>query len=397
VFVPSPGAAMLDNTTAFGALAALDAWPASAREWTDGRFAVHLRSLMDLLEALVLHETLVLDSGSRAYDVWPRFELPGASDALLETDLLAEGNADATRDLISSLVSAALETLDAKLQDGTFVSHVRDIYSPDVIRTLPPFYDSAEDFAVRLRDSYREYLDEETQQRLTLVAGRLSGLRRTTQTFAFFAFRAFFYYQVAQSVGMAYVPHSWRSSLVASEVDHPTRSFAQYLVRAADPRTELDSLPTAAYYNMAALRDDFPVIASFIAHRATTRRDLLEVTMETRESRSARAFRRWIAELEAHAQEGSGQRMLTRAEGELHALKSDLRRELTKRAPSERGQEIMIKIGLPPSVDVPITVRAPALLRRLTHRRRHLVFLRNALDESFDIADFAVAFQRLSP
>jgi hypothetical protein len=65
---PFQGAVLLDNTTIFGARRALEWDPLLLRTLPPG---VDLRSLMDILEAIVLMNDMIVDSSSRKHDAWP--------------------------------------------------------------------------------------------------------------------------------------------------------------------------------------------------------------------------------------------------------------------------------------------------------------------------------------
>jgi len=57
---------LLDNTTVHGAVAAINAWPPAPAAWTSHPYAANLRSLMDIIEAIILFERIALDSACQA-------------------------------------------------------------------------------------------------------------------------------------------------------------------------------------------------------------------------------------------------------------------------------------------------------------------------------------------
>ena len=127
--VSGPGTVLMDNTTVFGAKHALDAWPPTPADWTSGPLSVDLRSLMDLLEAFVLHDKIVVDNGSRSYDLWPSLpwlpsslgaETPTGDGVLIERDLvgMTMPEAPGNTEIPSALISAALDTVQTTLASG---------------------------------------------------------------------------------------------------------------------------------------------------------------------------------------------------------------------------------------------------------------------------------------
>jgi hypothetical protein len=61
------GTVLVDNTTLFGAAAAYEMWPPSAQDWQDPGKSAALRSLIDILECVIVHDGIATDSSSRAY------------------------------------------------------------------------------------------------------------------------------------------------------------------------------------------------------------------------------------------------------------------------------------------------------------------------------------------
>jgi hypothetical protein len=56
---------LLDNTTIYGAKYAYELYPPKETDWFEGSNAVNLRSLMDVLESIVLYDSLIVDGSSR--------------------------------------------------------------------------------------------------------------------------------------------------------------------------------------------------------------------------------------------------------------------------------------------------------------------------------------------
>jgi hypothetical protein len=404
------GAVLMDNTTVFGARSAFDAWPPNSEEWTSGPLSVDLRSLMDLLEALVLHEQIVVDNGSRSYDLWPSLPWlevgdlttndPDVRRVLAERDLVVVTTGeDGSPEIVSSLVLAALDTLGSIIVSGQLARELSDLRTRGTIAALPPFYRSTEDFVDLMHESYGEVLNDKARARLGRLGETLGGASPELTNFALFAFRGFFYQQLAHLASVSYVPHSWRTSLISSALSNPEISFVQYVAAlAAELRSEL-AAQLNSEFGAAAIQGEFPVFASFIANQATSRPDLIRVAVDLRATEAAVAFRRWIQEMEANLHSQTDLPRIAAAQGELQGLLSDLRRETGLSKQPEYQQSVTLKVGLPTvgSVDLPTTISMsrPSWVRRLMHRRTHLVFLRQVAASSMSIGPFSVAYQHL--
>ena len=420
----APGTVLMDNTTVFGAKTAFDAWPPNSDEWTNGPLSVDLRSLMDLLEALVLHEQIIVDNGSRSYDLWPSLpwlevgglhaDPPNVGQVLAEHDLVnemlyprgpgdsvaeEEGTVEARPEIVSSLIVAALEIVGNKIDSGQLAAELSDLHTRGTIAALPAFYRSTENFVYLLHESYGEVLNDEACTRLGRLGQMLDAASPQLTNFALFAFRGFLYQQLAQLASVSYVPHSWRASLISSELSKPQVSFVQYVTSlTAGMRSEL-AAQLNSEFGAAVVQGEFPVFASFIASQATSRPDLIRVAVDLRATEATIAFRRWIREMEARLHTQTDLPQIAAAQAEIQDLLSDLRREMGLSNQPEYRQSVSLKLGLPlvASAELPavIGVSRPGWVRRLMHRRTHLVFLRKVAASSMSIGPFSVAYQRL--
>ncbi|MEV6489768.1 hypothetical protein AB0M20_14240, partial [Actinoplanes sp. NPDC051633] len=86
------GAVLLDNTTVFGARRALDWEPSLPRTLPPG---VDLRSLMDVIEAIVLVNDLMVDASSRSFSAFPALqEVSDLSSSFYRDTVVAESLSD---------------------------------------------------------------------------------------------------------------------------------------------------------------------------------------------------------------------------------------------------------------------------------------------------------------
>jgi hypothetical protein len=155
----SIGEVLIDNTTIFGASAAYESWPPAADEWLKGTHALNLRSLMDILEAIVLHDRLAVDSSSRMIrsedgaivpdSPWP--ELSQLKDrhgfgVVAEAPYSVEEN----EEFIFPVIQAAFAALETYLNDKTFARELSKFQRYDTDVVLPKI--------IGLRQSFVSYL-----------------------------------------------------------------------------------------------------------------------------------------------------------------------------------------------------------------------------------------------
>jgi hypothetical protein len=98
------GTVLMDNTTIYGAKYAYEAWPPTERDWFQEPNSCNLRALMDVLEAIVLYDHIIVDATSRGIfsdgaqrweSVWHALEALKADDRspiLVNRFLLSPGS-----------------------------------------------------------------------------------------------------------------------------------------------------------------------------------------------------------------------------------------------------------------------------------------------------------------
>jgi hypothetical protein len=192
------GAALLDNTVIHGAVAAYHEWPPSPISWRTNPYAVNLRSLMDVIEAIVLFDIIKLDCacGSLAdpssYDSrldfqreWhPFMELRdlNTGDLIFELEQFSS-----EADVIGGgIIATAAERLQKHLADGLIKGQADLFRSGRTALAVPEFYTGPNQFAALLRRSFDP-----------------------------------------EAVFSAYIPHSFRSGILAQDGRLARTTFAQ--------------------------------------------------------------------------------------------------------------------------------------------------------------------------
>ncbi|MEV6494770.1 hypothetical protein AB0M20_40030, partial [Actinoplanes sp. NPDC051633] len=272
------------------------------------------------------------------------------------------------------------------------------------IEILPTMYQENADFVNLTVNSVSGSLkDEQTIEdlyaRLDDFALSLEAIPPALGNFALFAFRGFYYQELAHLLSLSYMPHSWRSNLIRSQLEQPVTRFTDLAVSAGGKiRRDLAAAINAEFATQA-LSVDFPLIASYVIGQTDSRADLLKTAVEVRNSPKATAFRTWLYETERRIRHERDLREVRRAQDELNTLVRELEVDFGLRnAPK---QEIKFKLGLPvpngPSIEGPVHLGLPRWVRRAMQRRTHLVFLRELAQESVSLPPFLHAYRSLQP
>jgi hypothetical protein len=153
---------VMDNTTIYGAMRALDTWPPKSDDWFDEENAVNIRSLMDVLESIVLHGRILVDSSC------------GDPPQMTQLDFkIAQIPFASTENMVSLLVGVSLEKLQKYLNDGTLSKGLERFRNPQTGYILPTFYSSPADFGELLQQSFPVSFPPDIDRQLTKVKNAL--------------------------------------------------------------------------------------------------------------------------------------------------------------------------------------------------------------------------------
>ncbi|MFI6073685.1 hypothetical protein ACIA5C_19120 [Actinoplanes sp. NPDC051343] len=404
-FVPPPpdpfqGAMLLDNTTIFGARRAAEWDPLMPRTLPPG---VDLRSLMDILEAIVLVNSMVVDASSREYAAWPALnKLSALSSSFYRDTDVAEAFFDSSLEM--ELFRLSVQKVNNLVRSGDLQSELGFLPSMHEVAVLPDVYHGPDDFIDKTTGSFGYYCKDphrlaELRTLLEDFTRGLKGLPSSLQNFALFAFRGFYYQELAHLISISYMPHSWRSGLIRSQLDQPVIRFKDVVIGAAGRvRKELETSINNEF-GTPVISADFPLIASFIVSQTNRRSDLLETAVQVRNSSKAAAFRSWVYEIEHDIRNQQDLNKIKGAQDELTTLVRELEIDLGLR--KKPTQEVKLKLGLPlpvsPTAESSLRVGLPNWVRRVVRRRAHLVFLRNVAQESVSLPPFIRTYQALKP
>ncbi|MFI2509445.1 hypothetical protein [Streptomyces sp. NPDC018972] len=383
---PHDGYVLMDNTTIFGARRAHEADPAECS-------GVDLRSLMDVLEAVVLLEGFTVDNSSRdTYVDWP--ELYDVSrvngDFFRETALVADSG-----ELYAELLGNSAAHVLRLVRSGRLLDDLGFLTASDDIRTLPSLYrDSAQFVDLTLQGVDRAH-EQAVARELRNLVRVLDGTGAVVRGLAYFAFRGFYYQGMASSAGVPYMPHTWRSTLIRNRLAPRRARFGDLVMGKVGLIRGGMRDRVNGELGGAAISADFPLIASYVAGQCDSRATLLKTAVEVRRSAKATALRKWIDGIEHKLRDQEDLVAIRAAQDELRTLVHETERELGLTRTEK--QQVTLTIGVPmlsaeTTASMPLRTRRPRLLRR---RRPHLVFLRELARESARLAPFDIAFRRL--
>jgi hypothetical protein len=412
------GAVLIDNTTIHGAIAAYSEWPPSPNSWTSNPYAVNLRGLMDIIEAMVLFDEIKIDGAcgslaeptadegeydpGRSWDPFQRLEDPGSGKFIFNMDYFS------AREYVigAGILATAAERLQNHIMDG-LIQRQADLFKTNQIElAIPRFYTGPTQFMTLISQSFEPEAISSIENELRTLEVMLSNQPHDVANFAMFAFRGFYYAELAHLLSISYNPHSFRSGILAQDDQTGRATFARLALGTIqdlrrDYIEELGPQISAqlnAEFAGPSLRIDLPLIASYIAGHASRRSELIPIALEVRNSSSAHRFRQWVSKVQSAIDEQARLQIVREARQELGELSSDLRREMRlTRAPST---QVTLKLAVPTGVigaDIPVTIRAglPGWLERVLHRRPHLRFLRDLALSGIEFAPFERTYRTL--
>jgi hypothetical protein len=311
-----------------------------------------------------------------------------------------------TEVIAGGILATAAEKLKKSIAAGVIEREAELFSSGQIGLAVPEFYRNPRQFTKMLRMSVSDESFKAAEPEVRELGRLLRGQSASVASFAMFAFRGFYYDELAHLLSISYVPHSFRAGVLGHNVSATRVSFAKLAVgsigglrkayiRQLGPQLsqQLDSEIVGP-----VLVADFPLIASYVAGQATSRSDLIRVALEVRDSPAARRFREWVIGVQSAIDEQARLRVIRDAAVELAELCRDLQHEL--RITGDPHIPVTVKVAIPgglAGVEVPVTVRPglPSWLTRVLHRRPHLAFLRDLAISGIEFAPFAVRYQAL--
>jgi hypothetical protein len=386
------GFVLMDNTTIFGALRAFEWDPSRTRRLPSG---VDLRSLIDVLEAIVLLKGFTVDNSSRDDHVdWPDlYQVSCANGYFFGETSLVGGSGEVHAELLRTSARQVRRLLGT----GHLVQSLEVMPSSDNLEILPPLYRDSAQFMELTLAGVNDGAERAVARELHALVRILETQTAAVRSFALFAYRGFYYQGLACAACAPYMPHAWRSTLFRNQSAEPRARFSDLVMSRMAGIREAVRGQINDEFGGAAISADFPLIASYVISQCATRGALLKTAVEVRRSAKATAFRNWIHDIDRKLRDQEDLVSIKAAQDELRALVHELELELglTK---SEK-QQVTLTLGIPMFSAETMTQlpRRPRRRLRVAGRRPHLVFLRDMARESTRLTPFALAYKRLAP
>src|ERR1039457_2385082 len=150
------GSVLIDNTTIHGAKFAYEAWPLSANDWLNGPNSVNLRSLMDILESIVLYDNILVDGACRLIladggfePIWPELERQYGHSIFDTVSFSYDEEIP-----LQILLNTSLDKVKYYLSTSQFKDNLLYFKNRNIDFVVPEFYRSAEDFESKLLMSF---------------------------------------------------------------------------------------------------------------------------------------------------------------------------------------------------------------------------------------------------
>jgi hypothetical protein len=230
---------LMDNTTIHGAIAAYSEWPPLPTYWRSNPYAVNLRSLMDVIEAVVLFDTINLDGACNSlakpaadegeYDPereWQPFQNlrdPNSSEFIFKLDRFSSQ----VRVIGAGILATAAERLQRHITNG-LIQRQADLFQTNQIElAVPRFYTRPAQFTALIRKSFAPEAISSIEEELGTLEAMISNQPPDVANFAMFAFRGFYYAELAHLLSMSYIPHSFRSGILAQDDQTERTVFAR--------------------------------------------------------------------------------------------------------------------------------------------------------------------------
>lgn len=394
-FISDKEPILIDNTTLQGAKFALEMIPKNPSDWILETHAVNIRSLMDVLESIVLYGVLLHDSSSGG-----KYGILFKNDDIATKYLISEPFHQWDKGKFTSdVVSTSLAKLSIYLRQRAFYEDLHKFHRGLKHFGVPVFYRSPEEFETQLRKSFPSELSPNADIMLKIVSGNLRSADKVIANFAMFAFRGFYYQELAHMNSISYIPHTWRSSIIDRDTEQVSIDFTKDAVNEVSLiRRDLANALNAEF-GAAAFGLDFPILASYIVNNCTHRNQLIPTALSIHNGSSARKFRKWALKIQANITDQKNLHAIYEAKSELNSLVNELRNEFGVSKKDEK-QVVKIKFAIPigsAALEIPTAfkVTKPIWLKTLINRRTHLVFLRKIAKASVDLIPFWQAYRQL--
>ncbi len=398
------GSIIIDNTTIYGASKAYKTRLNRFEDWYQEINLVNIRSLIDLLETIVLNENILVDISSTNalnkkidYDrdiyfnavQWKEMEeINDNNDSILKTHLFDEN-------IVFLAINLSLNKLINLLHNGYFL---RRNYFELNNYNVPNFYNTPVEFKELLLKCLPQNIPQDIKYSITEAENNLKMVSNYESNYAMFAFRGFYYQELANILSLSYLPHTWRADLINDNFNHKFDFKNCILNEVSFVRKELTEILNNEL-RLKLFEFDIPLIASYILSNSDSRQNLLKTAVEVRRCSSAKRFRKWLTEMQINIDNEKNLVNINEALKEIDDIVNDLHNELGKENNSK--QPFIIKAILNPfnvysnsSLEFNININL-GWVDKMFNRKPHLTFLRKITKESLYVPNFIKCYQNL--
>jgi len=230
---------LMDNTTVHGAVAAFGEWPPSPTSWRSNPYAVNLRSLMDIIEAVVLFDKINLDGAcdslaeptadegeydpDRAWQPFQDLRDPYSGRYIFNLERFSSQ----VRVVGAGILATAAERLQKNITDGLIQQQANIFQANQIELAVPRFYTRPAEFTALIRASFAPEAVSSIEKDLSTLETAISNQAPDAANFAMFAFRGFYYAELAHLLSMSYIPHSFRSGILLQDDQVERATFAR--------------------------------------------------------------------------------------------------------------------------------------------------------------------------
>lgn len=247
---------------------------------------------------------------------------------------------------------------------STGIDVISNLKLPGLIDSLRRKFDSLinsqdNDFALRETEFYRG----DSHDKLTASEDILRS-----------AVAAYFYEDIAASCGLGYLPHLMRSYfLVFNQItkQRGVGSTASSIVNCLQEFRKAEVRTIDSFYQGTIIDVSLPFVLSLVLEKASKPSDILPIALELRESKQARDFRSWVAEIDYRI--ATGKIDLTALSKEIEKIQRVIRSWINIQDTTEQevtSWSISISRG---TFKLPLPFRVPS--RWQLPQSNHLLFL----------------------
>ena len=363
-----PGSVLIDNSTLKSALGFLDDRRYNFYRRSDA-WPISLISLRHLVESLILFDFVYVDQLDLEWALTDYGnQAIGPIGEVIHGINLSDENRNTSRNL-------ALDIARKTSQDYNI---------PQLASAGSP---SAEAFWIlQLCDRKEEHILQKELEQISAFYGGSNV--RVSRSLAFATYRTAFYLLISQIWGIPYCPHPVRTPFVAPYLQDTSklrpesiRNWAiQEVANVRSQKIVRLNAELGTFYEV-----EVPLLFGIILSESKSSEEILQKTIEIRNSWYAKGFRRWTKRIDEAIQQRRDPVLPDEAFEEVRALCD----EFAAQRKTSLWTKVGIAVGMLPQVSVEFDVKVPLPWKR------HLLFLKEIFSRGMRIGELATHIEQL--